>query len=373
MTDIDFFFALIRSGLKLTKPPHIEKERFSSEMWKQIIKEAQAQAVSAVVFDGMQRWIEDGLGEIDKQLMLQWYGHVMMIERQNLKVNHVMGEITELLNKNDIPFVIMKGQTVAHLYPAPLHRQPGDIDILVKSNDFTKACKVFEATGAFAGEIAPEKHTEFSFHHVVIELHHTMIDLSNKKAIQYIQNLSLSSLKEDKEVSGITVPCFRPAINCVYMLSHMVHHLLTEGLGLRQVCDWMMLMKRIENGEYGNIPELKYEILTHLNGFRLQKAYNTFLALGIKWFSLSETIWGYDVNNKTKKRADKLLEYILESGNFGRKQNKKKDSHSLKGNVSNMLLYLRNLLRMRSIAPTEVRSFLPTRLRRWIQKKNSTK
>ena len=341
-------------------------------MWKQIIKEAQAHAVSAVVFDGMQRWMESGLGEIDRSLMLQWYGHVMMIERQNQKVNHVMGEITELLNQNDISFIIMKGQTAANLYPAPLHRQPGDIDVLVKSHDFTKACKVFEATGAYAGEVAPEKHTEFTFHHVVIELHHTMIDLSNKKAIRYIQNLNLNSLKEDKELSGMTIPCFKPAINCVYMLGHMVHHLLTEGLGLRQVCDWMMLMKKIENGEYGDISRFKSEIQTHLDGFRLQAAYTTFLALGIQRFSLSETVWGREVNAKAAKRADSLLNYILENGNFGRKQNKKKDSHSLKGNISNMMLYVKHLLRMRKIAPSEVRSFLPARIRRWIQKKRHT-
>lgn len=329
------------------------------------------QAVTGILFEGMSKTVEAGLSSIDKPLMLGWFGEVMMIEKMNLRLNKVLAELIGLLRQAEVPFVVMKGQVAASLYPNPLRRQPGDIDILVGDGYFEAACQLLETEGATVGEVAPEKHTEYQFHEAVVEMHHTMLDLSNPSAMEYIASLDLSQLIEQTKVMDFTVPGFKPAFNCAYMLGHMVHHLLTEGLGLRQVCDWMLLMRAIEAGRYGELPILKEEIKHHVEGLGLENAYEAFLMLGIRHFGLSEDVWKTECGRKAERNATDLLEFILNSGNFGKKENQKKSSHSLSGNLSNAWLYLKHVAKMRNIAPNEVRHFFKTRTKRWIKKKRN--
>ena len=361
---------LLREGIGI--PNTAPDSSFSASVdWKVVHHEAGMQALTGILFEGMSKTVEAGLCSIDKPLMLGWFGEVMMIEKMNLRLNKVLAELVGLLRQAEVPFVVMKGQVAASLYPNPLRRQPGDIDILVGDGYFDAACQLLEMEGATAGEVAPEKHTEYRFKGAVVEIHHTMLDLSNPSAMEYIASLNLRELTEETKVADFSVLGFKPAFNCAYMLGHMVHHLLTEGLGLRQVCDWMLLMRAIEAGRYGDTETLKAEIRQHVGGLGLENAYEAFLMLGIRDFGLSEEVWKTDCGKRAERNAADLLDFILSSGNFGKKENQKKSSHSLSGNISNAWLYLKHVAKMRNIAPNEVRYFFKTRTKRWIKKKRN--
>jgi len=329
--------------------------------WDSILREAAIQTVSGLAFDGMRQLVENGNSKIEKQLMLSWYGEVMRIEQINARVNAVMGEVSALFQKENIPFVVMKGQTAAALYPEPNHRQPGDIDVTVWGGKFEEACNVLTEEGAVAGDVAPEKHSEFHYHGVTVEVHHTMLDFCNSEAMRYLQSIDLSNVTQLRDVAGMDIPCLVDEFNCVYMLGHMVHHLMTEGLGLRQVCDWMVLMRKVEQDDGFRRDEFQ----KHLKGMKMERACGIFLQLGIKHFGLNQDLWLREIGDATENDADRLLGFIMESGNFGRKQNKKKDSHSIAGNISNAWLYAGHLWKLRRLAPSEVWAFYPARIKRW--------
>lgn len=369
MMEKDILFYLIREGIGLQGGKVPEKAKLVSVDWNEIHEEAQMQALTGILFEGMCKTVESKRSTIDKPLMLGWFSEMMMIEKMNLTLNLALAKLNDVLRQAGIPFVVMKGQVAASLYPKPLRRQPGDIDILVYGGAFDRACRLLEENGAVAGEVAPEKHTEYRFHNVVVEMHHTMLDLSNPKAMDFIHSLDLNKVVEQGTIDGYELPVFKPAFNCAYMLGHMVHHLLTEGLGLRQVCDWMLLMKQIECGRYGEPDAIMEEIRHHVGGIELEAAYQAFLTLGIRHFALSDDLWKPVIDKKSSRNADDLLDFILRSGNFGKKENQKKSSHSLSGNISNAWLYLKHITKMRNIAPNEVRHFFMTRTKRWIKKK----
>lgn len=337
--------------------------------WCSVHREAAIQTVSGVAFDGMRQLVEAGQSKIDKQLMLSWYSEVMRIEKVNAVVNAVMGEVTKLFRNEGIPFVVMKGQTAAALYPTPNHRQPGDIDITVWGGRYLDACKALNEQGAVFDEEIPEKHSEFQYHGVTVEVHHTMLDLCNSRALQYLRGIDLRNVTQTRDVAGMQIPCLKDEFNCVYMLGHMVHHLMVEGLGLRQVCDWMVLMQKAEREDNFNREELQ----RHLKGMKMERACGTFLQLGIKYFGLNRDLWQKEIGDSTEKDAERLLNFIMESGNFGRKQNMKKDSHSLWGNICNALLYAGHLCKLRRLAPSEVWAFYPARIKRWWLKRRKNK
>ncbi|MBQ9362790.1 MAG: nucleotidyltransferase family protein [Bacteroidaceae bacterium] len=357
-------FELLCHALRLKDGP-LEKRVID---WNAVYREAQNQAVVGVAFDGMQQMVECRSSAIEKPLLLQWYAEVMTIERQNAVVNGRMAEVVALLRQAGIPFVVMKGQTVAARYPNPMRRQSGDIDVFVWGGQYEAACELLVQNGGVADEVAPEKHTEFKYHEVVVEIHHTLLDLCSPYAMKYLQGLDYGALVEERQVAGRDVPCFLDAFNSVYLLGHMVHHLLTEGLGLRQVCDWMVLMKQCEPIIYNNVSELK----RHLDGMQLQAAFSAFAMMGTKHFGLNAECWQWALMKNAEPTADTLVTFILESGNFGRKTNEKKSSKTLQGNLSNAWLYFRHLVKLRHIAPAEVRWFFFTRTKRWWKKRKMT-
>ena len=332
-----------------------------------------------VAFDGMQQLVERGQSRIGKALMLGWFGEIQQIERQNEVVNSVLRELVELYRGAGVSFVVMKGQTAGAMYPNPLRRQSGDIDVFVWNppcsqtghDSYREACRLIEANGATLIDLSPEKHAEYTWHNVVVEVHHTLLDMFCPSALHYLEQLDYSQMVEEREVAGIQVACFKPAFNCAYMLGHMVHHLLTEGLGLRQVCDWMLLMKEIEGQVSGNGSQdhCIESIQEHLSGMKLFEAFSVFVAMGTKHFCLDGSLWQWAILPKSPQEAERLMTYIMECGNFGRKANNKHDCKSLTGNLFNAWTYFGHLLRLRHIAPSEVLYFFPVRISRWWKKK----
>lgn len=45
------------------------------------------------------------------------------------------------------------------------------------------------------------------------------------------------------EVEDQKVAMFNATFNAFYVFMHLYHHFLQVGVGLRQVCDWMLIMK----------------------------------------------------------------------------------------------------------------------------------
>ena len=352
---------LLSHSLRL-KDTKLETEAID---WLAVYQEAGRQTVVGIAFDGMQGLVESGRSAIARPLMLQWVGDVMAIERQNTVVNERMGELVGRFREAGLPFVVMKGQTVGAMYPNPMRRQSGDVDVFVWDGQSGKACQLLRELGAVAGEIAPEKHAEFEYRGVVVEVHHALLDMCCPSAMRYLETLDYSTLVEDRSVATRQVPCFKPTFNTAYMLGHMVHHLLTEGVGLRQVCDWMVQMKQLEPYIYNKVEELQW----HLDGLHLQEAFSAFAQLGVDHFGLDAACWQWALWKDARKNAQTLLAFIMESGNFGRKKNAKRSSKTLWGNLANASLYLRHLLRLRHIAPSEVRWFFWTRTKRWWHKK----
>lgn len=360
---MNMMFELLCHSLRLKDEPWTER----SVNWEAVFREAQKQTVVGVAFDGMQEMVERGCSAIERPLLLQWYSEVMAIERQNAAVNQRMKEVAVMLQRAEIPFVVMKGQTMAARYPNPMHRQSGDVDVFVWNGMYRQACELLVQNGGVADEVAPEKHAEFMYHGVVVEVHHTLLDVCSPAAMKYLKGLDYNSLVETRQVAGMDVPCFKDTFNSVYMLGHMVHHLLTEGLGLRQVCDWMVLMAQMQPYIYNNVEELK----RHLDGMQMREAFSAFAMLGVKHFGLDAACWQWALLKNAERTADTLMAFVLESGNFGRKTNEKKSSKTLQGNFSNAQLYFRHLIRLRHIAPAEVRWFFFTRIKRWWKKRKT--
>jgi hypothetical protein len=94
----------------------------------------------------------------------------------NLRLRHDLGRLLGALARAGIPVMPLKGPVLADdLYPAPLLRQSGDLDILVRVDDHARAGRVLEDLGYALrpdDQQGADYHTIFTNDAIDVELHH---------------------------------------------------------------------------------------------------------------------------------------------------------------------------------------------------------
>mgnify|MGYP003534971778 FL=1 len=83
------------------------------------------------------------------------------IEASNERINRELWKFTEFMNKNRVDFRVVKGQTVAALYPNPLLRCSGDIDFYCNAAFFNLTKNLVERVIGKEVENSSAKHRGF--------------------------------------------------------------------------------------------------------------------------------------------------------------------------------------------------------------------
>ena len=139
---------------------------------------------------------------------------------------------------------ILKGQGVGQLYAEHLRglRQSGDIDVWVQNKSIPELVEYVKGLGV--GYTATAAHVECEmFDGTDVELHAEPAFFrsfrNDRKLKRWFQEVSSGS--KFQVVSGFMVPSIE--FNLVYMMVHMYHHVLFEGLGLRQFMDYYFVLR----------------------------------------------------------------------------------------------------------------------------------
>lgn len=293
--------SLLRASLWQTS---VDTAPFQSDVdWDAIITLALQQTVGALVIKAAlslppdllppREWRHKALSFIERN------------KRTHLLLNNCVAEAQHQLKEADIPTVLLKGQAYAQAYPDPTLRQCGDIDLYVGDENYRKA---YEATCKFGWQSTEEflpksKHYGCYLNGVRIELHRLAAELSspsaNRKFLDWSKN------------KGLTATNTTPTFDVIFVFLHLYHHFINGGIGLRQVCDWVMLLHR-------HAKDLDYTELTlRLKEFQLLKAWQYFTPIAVVYLGLPIAECPL-YTEKYRKKSGKIFAFILKEGNFGR-------------------------------------------------------
>lgn len=321
--------------------------------WEEIYKQAQRQTVLGLVFDGIQLLPKDK--QPPRVLMLKWFGVVMQIEKQNKRLNKGLIEIVSAYRAHAIEPILLKGQGVAQYYHNPLHRQGGDIDLLL-GKQYDEANKLVSSWGV---TLHPETsyHLAFSWKNVEIENHRIFVNFyhpRNKKKLKKWLCRHQTDRPSALSFGEFSVKTPSAQTNAVYLLLHLLHHSLQVGIGLRQVCDWTRLM--IENQD-------KIDTLIFRDDLELLpiKRFACALAsLSVRYLGMPSDVFPYDLSSKTiQEDGEFLLKDMLAVGNFG-KDTRTWHQFSLgtfKGKIYAYLLAFQRQIRIARFCPSEVMAY----------------
>ena len=241
----------------------------------------------------------------------KWIDLKNQLSASTIRYYSAEAELIKLLDISKVPFVILKGTSVAIYYKHPLRRVMGDIDFLVPESWFDKTLDILTNNGYIKSEHQTTRNIGLLKNGISFELHkrfsHEDVDIENY-LISGIFNREIIS------VGSLAFPILPKLPNGLVLLDHMRNH-LQSGLGLRQVVDWMMYVNAELSDDFWD------------NEFSLAVD-----SLGLTRFAIVVTrmcqlYLGLSDNITWCKAADddvcrKLLDLILKSGNFGCKTGK---------------------------------------------------
>ena len=219
--------------------------------WQELYSFASKQALLGLCFDGIERLGKEYPEElkrnpIGRELLMNWMGKAQQIRRQNMKVNAVAGKLFSLLKKDGLRCCVLKGQGNALMYPNPYSRTPGDIDVWINASReriMEYAQKKFEL-----GDDIRLQHLETSLDGVPVELHFFPCSMNNpiyharlQKWFRRNADLQCSHIVGLPDGAGdIAIPT--SSFNVVYQLTHLYHHFFDEGIGMRQIIDYFLVV-----------------------------------------------------------------------------------------------------------------------------------
>ena len=229
--------------------------------WRQLYTFASRQALLGFCFDGIERLTKEFAEELkqnpmERDLLMTWIGASQQIRRQNMKVNAVAGKLYSKFREDRLRCCILKGQGNALMYPNPYSRTPGDVDVWVNASreDITEYAKThFEI-----GDDIRFHHLETTMDGVPVELHFFPCSMNNplynarlQKWFKWNADLQCSNVVSLPDGIGeIAIPT--TAFNIIYQLTHLYHHFFDEGIGMRQIIDYFLVVNDFSKNVFLN-------------------------------------------------------------------------------------------------------------------------
>lgn len=236
------FFELLQVAIgnreKLSRTPS-EKE------WREVYQMAVKQSVVGLLFSAIEKLnASDASLKPGVSVFYQWLGEVAQIEAQNKRMNEAAVQLTRIFKEKGLRTCVLKGQGLARLYPDPLRRQSGDIDLWVEG-EREKTLRFLKENCPGIGQVVIHHVNAQIIDGVETEVHFLPIWLYNPWYNRRLQKWFRSHQDQqfsnyDNEV-GFCYP--KVEFNVVYCLVHVYNHLLNEGVGMRQIVDYFYLLR----------------------------------------------------------------------------------------------------------------------------------
>lgn len=328
----------------------IPKEEIS-----RLLIEANGQAVVGMIINSL---IRNNI-EMDRATVFKSVALLSNIKQLNEKHYGELKDFAEKLNAKDIGYVVVKGQTIAELYPTPNVRMAGDIDFLCYDRDYNTVKVVLEELLdiQLPKEII-EKEVAFTRNSILYELHKDLIIFRYKKHNDFWKEELSKSLKHKTYANNSDVCILEPTINIAYVFAHLFFHFIKGGIGLRHLCDLAVMLNHYKD----NIDKDRLESI--LKGVGLFNAFMAFGGIIVDFIGLPKNEFPFNIPDKYKGKGKLIIRHVLAGGNFGRKSRKTK-TVGLRYKIETAVYILKNSIRYFYLAPWEMTMLFP-----WTIKEN---
>lgn len=374
------FFQLQQVALDIRKQlPH----SLSSVEWLEIMGMAKKQALVGILFEGIQKLPQEQWPP--KTLVFKWTLAAENIKRRNMLTTDVCLRLIEELGKSDFDACILKGQG-NHTYYEGLTANPslgllrtcGDIDAWIWPKKPTK-----HPVKSII-DYCLQKHILLSLCHlhaevkpidgVPVEIHFRPSFLNAPWRDKAFQKIFRKAQLVRANIDGCgEIQKMRVDYDLIFQLNHIYRHLLDEGVGLRQVLDFYVLLKdyhRQKAASQGKVLMSKAELMQKIRACGMSRFASALMYVLQEIFDMKEEEL---IGPASEIHGKFLLNEMMLAGNFGHYDERMAQLEVRKGKLSYQLQkarrrFTRNL-RFLTSYPEEVICEPMARVMHWLWRK----
>lgn len=224
----------------------------SAEGWNAFFRHSAQQGVLAIVYDVVSQLPEEC--QPPRNIRLQWALSVEAIENRHEMQRKTSALLANLWGEQGIQTIVMKGLAIGTYYTTPAHRECGDLDcFLVKdgsttSDGYEVANQICEQIGA---KVSRDyyKDATIKYRGLLVENHRFYLPIRGGRKVKelerHLEKIALRGKTSFVSDTKLIVPS--PDFNALFLSMHGLNHFLAEGIKLRHILDWALLLKTEQN------------------------------------------------------------------------------------------------------------------------------
>ncbi len=281
--------SLVRScllGTKAEVPEDVD--------WEEIVVLSRKAQIGTMIYDAIQKNQCSIPAEQKKQLR----DHVLKRVLRDQVQEEQQKKLVTAFEEKKIDYALLKGASIKYLYPDSMFRSMGDIDVLIKTEQYDAIKEIMVRMGYREWRETDHELIWVKSPFMCIELHKRMVPSVNKNFYAYYG----SGWSRMKQAEGSRYS-MTPEDEFVYLLMHFSKHYRDGGIGIRHLVDLWIYQKEH--------PEMDQSyILEELKKLHLDKFYDNVVETSNAWFYGAE-----------KTLATRIITgTIFQSGSYGNKE-----------------------------------------------------
>lgn len=304
----DALYELLRIALDDERSPCSFSHKLIAESWDNLHTECAKQLVTGVVYRAICRLPHDL--QPPHKIVLRWALEAETIKGQNKLLNAEAARLTELFAVQGCKTAVLKGPANALLYPDPYMRQVGDIDLWVdggRDHVFAILKKLGYKIHEWDLNAPHHVHLDPEENGIPVEVHYrpsfgTWNPFASSRLMCFLEK---EIRNVERSCEGFYVPSIKFAL--AMQLAHIHVHFIRDGVGLKQILDYCMLLKHSSEDD-------RCEIAKELSNFGLLKVCKALMWIMGYVFELDEYMM---LCKPDEKLGRKMLSLIQKGGNFG--------------------------------------------------------
>ena len=292
--------------------------RPTDEEWEFLYHECEKQALLGIAFAGVERLPKEQFPPFD--VAAEWVHDAQVAKERNKKTFGVCRKLVKYFKDNGFNACILKGQSNLVYYPDDLKcsRTSGDVDVWLMPEDKSNRHPVKKVMEFLDGKGLIESlcylHAEINpVDDISVEVHFRPSFLNcpwkNRNFLGIFADEKCVNYRGDDG----SLPKLRVDYDLIFQLNHLYRHLLDEGIGLRQVLDYYMLLKAYYNENAESVYD-KEQIMHRIRKCGMGRFASAMMWLLRYVFDMPSE---WMICEPSEKDGRFLLDEIMQSGNFG--------------------------------------------------------
>jgi len=279
--------------------------------WDKLAQESWDQAVAALTFFSVNQ------SAIPPEARERWRAMALKEGAHQIWVAQAHADIVALFEKSGIGTVTLKGCASAAYFPRAEYRSLGDVDFFVAPEDHEKGNALLVQNGYRPGSRVGHHDRDYYKNNIHFEMHFAISGVprgeAGKPFLRQLESLIDDRRMIETNMGEIAVPSdFHHGL---IILLHTASHLLSEGIGLRHLCDWAAFADHFTDEEFCALFQEKLESL------KIWRFAQVLTKTCERYLGIAPRGWSGDVEERVTARC---INEFLTSGDSGRDPEKVK-------------------------------------------------